>query len=95
MRIPMIRFRYGKRPFGTPLESISSKLTIVLTSGMSSLTAPKSPSVVNAPQTFKPSKMSFLKDLKRKPLSALEMSVVDVIHLKGLISRMVGLIELN
>jgi hypothetical protein len=73
MRIPMIRFRHGKRPFGTPLESLLKNSTVT--------EAPKQIPVVQSTSTrpqVKPSK--FVWSMQRKPISMEEIASIEVIY---------------
>lgn len=74
----MIKFRYGQRPFGTPMESMKIYFLILeLQSTTGNMNFTSTVPVVNT-QIVKPSKNSFLKSLARKPLSIREMTLVDV-----------------
>ena len=74
----MIRFRYGKRPFNTPLEKLMSSKTG---------NGGQQQNVINlnqTPTTRPPSKSQFVWSIERKPLSKEEMEAVMVKKKKNL-----------
>eukprot|EP01080_Neovahlkampfia_damariscottae_P005440 gene5440-9253_t len=67
MRVPMIRFRYGKRPFNTPLEKLMN------------VGKGQQPQQVNQTSTVRPpSKSQFVWSIERKPLSQEEMDMIEL-----------------